>query len=534
MREWFAVFLSLSVSGSLIAVVLLTLRPFARRWFSHTWQYYIWLIVVARLLLPVTLEPNVIGGWLERNGAVHSALGFSEAPAVAVESNEGVTDSLPVSNTHTEKVADASDQDQPKQDHLVWKLWPYLWRVWIIGAIGMFLYRWIGYKRFTNRLKVGNTAVTSPNMRSVLETCRRELGLRGHVEFYLNPLVTTPMLVGFKQPAILLPNHTYTDDELRYICLHELTHFKRMDLSYKWLTQAALCLHWFNPLVHYAAKEIDRLCELSCDESVIRKMNAHEKQGYGNTLIAMAALGSTRRSLFSGAMSEQKRHLKERLAAIMRSQPKSSRVTIVSLAIAILLVGSALVVGAVTASGSQNGNTPKTGRGSVSPPVVLYAGYDLDRIAQDRNPYVGNHVKDGRLIAQLLSPDPFYVQHFLALQTARQPYGLTAFYEPTASSNVPRASVPTDFGPNSDLAVICSKNALVLFAMIDNVDDITFAFRNTSSAYELDESAYGVHLTFHRADFAAKYDLSELSRSTESLGKELENWGTSAELGKLQ
>lgn len=52
--------LSLSLSGSLAAFTLILLRPILRR-FSKTWQYYIWLLVILRLLIPVSLDINIVG-----------------------------------------------------------------------------------------------------------------------------------------------------------------------------------------------------------------------------------------------------------------------------------------------------------------------------------------------------------------------------------------------------------------------------------------------------------------------------------------
>ena len=47
-----------------------------------------------------------------------------------------------------------------------------------------------------------------------------------------------------------LPGMDISEKDFQYIVLHELTHYKRRDIFYKWLVQVAVCLHWFNPLVH--------------------------------------------------------------------------------------------------------------------------------------------------------------------------------------------------------------------------------------------------------------------------------------------
>ncbi len=52
---------SLSLSGSLLILILLLCRPLFRERLSRQWQYYIWLVVIARLILPVAPPTSVIG-----------------------------------------------------------------------------------------------------------------------------------------------------------------------------------------------------------------------------------------------------------------------------------------------------------------------------------------------------------------------------------------------------------------------------------------------------------------------------------------
>ena len=56
MNEIGKLVVSLSLSGGVLLLVLLSGRPLWKDRVSKTWQYYIWLIVIARLLLPVPTE----------------------------------------------------------------------------------------------------------------------------------------------------------------------------------------------------------------------------------------------------------------------------------------------------------------------------------------------------------------------------------------------------------------------------------------------------------------------------------------------
>ena len=71
MTEILKTVLSLSLSGSLLILLLFLLRPVIKERLSKRWQYYIWLVVAARLMLPFAPEENFMGtffqGILQRN-----------------------------------------------------------------------------------------------------------------------------------------------------------------------------------------------------------------------------------------------------------------------------------------------------------------------------------------------------------------------------------------------------------------------------------------------------------------------------------
>lgn len=149
---------------------------------------------------------------------------------------------------------------------------------------------------------------------------------------------------------------------------------------------------------------------------------------------------------------------------------------------------------------------------------LQFGEYNLTKISMDRTPYVGNHSKVLRLVGQLPKLDPFYTQRYISLQTTNQPYGLTAYYE-QAEAGVADRPTQSDHEANSKLGSKARTHALVLFAMIDNVDEITFAFRSTPSTGRLDESAYDIHVTFYRSDLEKNYNIKELSHNLKALGQ---------------
>jgi hypothetical protein len=148
--------------------------------------------------------------------------------------------------------------------------------------------------------------------------------------------------------------------------------------------------------------------------------------------------------------------------------------------------------------------------------VVRVPDYHLARIAQFQTPYIGNNVKVSRLAGLMPAPDPCFIQQYISMVTDKRPYKLTVFYETKANDSYPGAWPIVDNG--SAVYLNLQKNALVLFCMIDNLDELTFSLRNSPSDGDLDVSKYDTSFTLQRDSFEGKYgDLTVLRQNLDEL-----------------
>ena len=152
----------------------------------------------------------------------------------------------------------------------------------------------------------------------------------------------------------VLPSVDIPEKDFQYIILHELIHYKRKEMFYKWLVQATVCLHWFNPLVHLMGREITKACEFSCDEAVLAQIGYDNAQAYGKTLLdAMAAVGRYKESFGAVTLSENKRILKERLGAIMMCKRKSKAVRLLTGILTLCIIFGAAFIGVYPADAAD-------------------------------------------------------------------------------------------------------------------------------------------------------------------------------------
>lgn len=330
MERLFLYYAAASLSASAVILLLAALRPVYRLRLSRTWQYYVWLFVVLRLIIPLAPAPGVVGRVMEaglmaayegnsddgRTGGYEDDYGSQD---IYGESGEQL-----LSGGASGKVT-PGERMEPEGGFAVQTVFLWLagrmWLIWLVPAAAVLLYKIVAYGLCLRKLR--SESLPAEEL-EVLEICRRagkELGVRRPVEVRYCREAASPLLAGMMRPCILLPGRDYSGTELYYIIRHELVHLKRGDLLYKWLIQAAVSLHWFNPLVYLMRRECERACELSCDETVLSGLPPESRAAYGDTLIA--SLRGTREAgkrTISLSLCENTGILKERLESLMKSR----------------------------------------------------------------------------------------------------------------------------------------------------------------------------------------------------------------------
>jgi len=319
-------FLSMSFSGSLLILILFVGKRFLKDKISRQWQYYIWLIVILRLLLPFGPEVNLMGKTYQAvDQAITQAVPLSQqhpslnTPGGAFSPVGGLEQDTDNVNIPAKDLAPT----YPLQD-IVSLMINHIWLAWLVVTLGLLIRKITIYQGFVRYINAGLTPVSDMEKLDLLSIIAEQVGVKKPIELCVNSLVSSPLLIGFFRPCIVLPSMDIPEKDFQYILLHELTHYKRRDMFYKWLVQITVCLHWFNPIVHLMGREITKACEFSCDEAVLIKMGYNNAQDYGKTLLdAMAAVGKYKESLGAVTLSENKQLLKERLGAIMNLKKRS-------------------------------------------------------------------------------------------------------------------------------------------------------------------------------------------------------------------
>ena len=337
MNEFIKVLLSLSVSGALLLLLILGLKPLYKNKFSKRWQYYIWIVVALRFLLPFTPDTTIVGSLFEKFGTAAITNEISTSPNVPVPAGTGDNKAEPI---QTNREINAAAMREPFNNYVC------LFFIWSALALILFVRKITVYQGFIQYIKAGNKEVSDIKILNLLSDCEEKLNIKTRVELSRNSLIASPMLIGFFRPRIILPIGELEDKELSYIFVHELTHYKQRDMFYKWLIQIAVCVHWFNPFIYLLEKEVNKSCELSCDEKVISVLDDNARREYGDTLISFLKSNNLyKSSLASVTLTEGAEQIKERLGAIMNYKKKSKALRILTDILTVGIIFASVFVG---------------------------------------------------------------------------------------------------------------------------------------------------------------------------------------------
>lgn len=191
--------------------------------------------------------------------------------------------------------------------------------------------------------------------------------------------ISSPLTYGVVRPVILLPRQMVQEDgyKMEYILQHELVHIRRFDGVWKFAMAAALCLHWFNPLVWAMYVFMNRDLELSCDEEVLRVFGTKARKGYALTLIGMEEARHFSMPLYSGF---GKNAVEERVGEIMKYK-KKTKITVAVAAMLILMLGCMFATTSRAGADPAEADKDLPGAGvsdalPMDPPVGNFGGTD--------------------------------------------------------------------------------------------------------------------------------------------------------------
>ncbi|MFH0908315.1 MAG: M56 family metallopeptidase [bacterium] len=299
--------LQTSWQASILVLLVMAIQLLLRTRLAPRWRYALWLLVVARLVMPATPASPLSVFNFTRHVLPASAGGIGEVSSgmTIVNPNDKYLEAAPAKET------------AGRQRSVSWH--DGLMVLWAAIACVLFARMAFGNYRLSSRV-CKQRPVTKQAVLDILEDCKQELHVHIPINVVESSDVQSPALLGFIRPRLLLPERmiqNFDAAELRLVFLHELAHLKRHDIVFNWLISALQVLHWFNPLIALAfyRMRVDR--ELACDSLVLSFGREQESRRYGQTMIKLLEFSSAPK-LVPGVVGilEDRNELKGRMTMI--------------------------------------------------------------------------------------------------------------------------------------------------------------------------------------------------------------------------
>lgn len=320
--EWFQTFLVLSVAGSLLAGILLALKKWTGKQFSPTWQYVLWVGVLLVMVVPVSVKVPALVQPLQEKQTVHTIpaaaeLTVTEQPASVDTAEAPVGENMPF----TEEMA---------LPPIPW--WDVLAVIWVLGALGSLGYRLTGYFRFSRYICRTGKPIELDGVPKRLRVCETTAAV-------------SPMVMGIFRPTLILPETALPESRLPYVLRHELVHYRRGDIVWRWVAVLATSIHWFNPMVYVAAAQMQEACEISCDWCVVRSMEQAKRDDYMRVILELLAEAMAKKQILTTQMASEKKQLQRRFTMIRNQKPVGMKKLLLSVCVGTALLGAAWLTG---------------------------------------------------------------------------------------------------------------------------------------------------------------------------------------------
>ncbi len=169
MNEFMKVLLSLSVSGTLLLLLLLGLKPLYKTKFSKRWQYYVWIIVALRFLLPFTPDTTIVGSLFEKS---HTTVITKENPA-----NPDIPVWVNTDNNETEPIQTSRDITAVAMREPL-NIYVCLFFIWSTSALVLFVRKITIYQSFIQYIKAGSVEVSDLKLLNLLSDCEEKLNIK--------------------------------------------------------------------------------------------------------------------------------------------------------------------------------------------------------------------------------------------------------------------------------------------------------------------------------------------------------------------
>lgn len=353
-----------SIAAGILSLIIILIKLIFNDRIGPRFHHALWLLVLIRLLTPVVPEsplsilnllPAKIQNFIDSkktavlDASAFSAEGYDHDISGEVNSYRDHGRNY-YENDYVLSFEEYSN-DQGKETSAGYAL-RIASLTWFAGFLSMALSALTAMFKFKGKA-IYFRRLAEPDIVSLLEDCLKKLEIKSGISIYTDESFKSPCISGIIRPRIYLPEgicSKISGKQLMHILLHELVHCKRKDSVYNLLGTIAVMIHWFNPVVWFAAKRMKLLREIASDAYVLEILGEEEIMPYGMTMVNLSRMFFNEHSQLSLiSFFETKNQIKRRIHMIKAFKKGSYKISAAAV-ICCILIGSITLTNAVSSS----------------------------------------------------------------------------------------------------------------------------------------------------------------------------------------
>ena len=158
-------------------------------------------------------------------------------------------------------------------------VWMLLLAIWLGGSLFALVRLSLIYHR--SGVLIRNIRMSSKHIESGVNGISR----KERISIYQSCAVDVPVTFGLFHKTIVIPDNSYSEEEMELIINHEAAHIRNGDLAIQFLANILCVAYWWNPAVYVYRKNLEQYFELRCDRTVTAGMSKKEVADYLEILL---------------------------------------------------------------------------------------------------------------------------------------------------------------------------------------------------------------------------------------------------------
>lgn len=382
--------LHLSLIGTILVLIIQLIKKILKNKLSIQVQYALYFLIIVRLIIPIVPKSSY---------SIFNILPVTESKAVIASKVNSINLNMKTDFSHKKTINVKKTNENNVQPKVINDSdGSYINKInynipfigWIVGVFILLMNTLIADIKFFSKIR-RRKEIKDKRILNILEECKFTMRVYKNIPIIKLSSIKSPAICGLVNPKILIPSNLIQDiseNDLRNIFFHELSHFKRKDIFTNYLIRVVCILHWFNPFVWYIFKQMKRDMEICCDAMSLKQVETNKLENYGMTMINLIQYSSMlpRVDMIAG-MLNNKSDFKSRIKMIKSFKKSSKKITATSLVIL-------LVCGVITLTDAKPGFAK-------AEDISAVANYKLDKENEATSKQVGSFTITSKYVTSI-------------------------------------------------------------------------------------------------------------------------------------